>query len=73
MDDELNVVNCGADSQDDDSFLDLDVSMQLQELIVRALSSENECSLNEYIIGEGSLPVCLEMNDTNWETPSSHH
>ena len=64
LDDELNVVTCGADSQDNEPFLDLDASTQLQELMVKALPSEDICSINEYISGEGSLSVCLGMDDT---------
>ena len=73
MGEELNVVTRGADSQDDNTFLDLDARMQLQEIIVRALPSQDVHSLDEYISGEGSLPVCLEMDDMSWETPSSRH
>ena len=47
--------------------------MQLQKIIVRALPGHDVYSLDEYISGEGSLPVCLEMDDMSWETPSSHH
>ena len=64
LDDELNVFTRGTDSQNDNPFLDVDASTQLQELMVRALPSEDICSLDEYISGEGSLPVCLDMDDT---------
>ena len=41
LDDELNVVTHGVDSQDDDPFLDVDASTQLQELMVRTSPSED--------------------------------
>ena len=41
LDDELNVDTHGVDSQDDDLFLDMDASTQLQKLMVRASPSED--------------------------------
>ena len=67
LDDELNVVTRGVDSQDSEPFLDVDASTQLQELMIKVLPSEDICSINEYISGEGSLSVFLGMDDTDWE------
>ena len=72
LDDELNVVTHVVDRQDDDPFLDMDASTQLQQLMVRASHSEDMCFLDEYISGEGSLPVCLDMDDTNGEKHLPH-
>ena len=68
LDDELYVVTCGMDSQDNDPFLDVDASTQLQELMVRVLPSEDMCSLDEYnqsawicMIQTGKMPFSRQQ------------
>ena len=56
-----------AGDEDDDPFQDLDANQQLQDLIAKTLPTQDRCSLEEYIGGDSSLSVCIEMDDNSWE------
>ena len=64
---ELAVVTRGAEDEDDDPFQDLDANTDMQDLIARVMPTQDLCSLEEYINGDESLPVCVEMDDDSWE------
>ena len=53
--------------KDDDPFHDLGTNHQLLELIAKTLPTQDRCPLKEYVSGDTSLSVCIEMDDNNWE------
>ena len=67
LNDVLEVVgldHAGADGSVD-PFADIDEDLELQHLIEQT-GCEN-CTPQEFISGDDDLPVCVEMDDENWE------
>ena len=53
--------------QDDaDPFLAVDSEFHLHNLIPQVVS-DGACSVDEYLDGDGSLPVCRELSEEHWE------
>lgn len=48
---------------DDDPFQDVDESQELSSLVSHAMRELDWCSVQEYIEGDSSLPVCVELDD----------
>ena len=51
---------------DEDPFLDVDGTDELSSLISSAMGDLDHCSVEEYIDGDFSLPVCVELDD-EWD------
>jgi len=49
-----------------DPFLEADVQMELDGLMERVVTGES-CSVEEYIEGDDSLAVCMDLDSENWE------
>ena len=64
LDKELDVV-C-RDADDKDPFLEADELEELGRLIEKA--GDGDCSTNEFVAGDNDLPVCVEMDDDNWQS-----
>ena len=64
LDSDLTVV--ARDEQD--PFLATDECATLEDLISITMSGHEACPVEEYITGEGSLPVCNGLDDSNWES-----
>ena len=67
LNDVLEVVGldqAGADGSVD-PFADIDEDFELQYLIEQTRSES--CTPREFISGDDDLPVCVEMDDENWE------
>ena len=67
LNDVLEVVGldqAGADGSVD-PFADIDEDFELQYLIEQTRSES--CTPREFISGDDALPVCVEMDDENWE------
>lgn len=58
---ELDVVSTCVN--DDDPFTDID---ELNQLIEKTVGTDS-CPANDYISGDGDLPVCMEYDDATWE------
>ena len=64
LNDQLSAVTSGTNVEED-PFEDVDV--QLQDLISRSMSSNNICSVDEYINGDNCLSVCDDFDKETWE------
>ena len=67
LNDVLEVVgldHAGADGSVD-PFADIDEDLELQHLIEQ--TGRENCTPQEFISGVDDLPVCVEMDDENWE------
>ena len=60
----LDVVNRGIED-DLDPFLEADKRMELQTLIEQ--TGCEGCTVDQYLTGDSDLPVCMEIDDDNWE------
>ena len=52
--------------EDEDPFDDIEAEEELHELCDLISPSNTNCSVDEYINGEGDVPVCMQYDD-NWE------
>ena len=59
----LDVVNRGIED-DSDPFLEADERMELESLIEK--TGDGGCTVDEFLNGDSDLPVCVEMDDDNW-------
>ena len=48
---------------DDDPFQEVDGTMKLSSLISQAMGDHDRCSVQEYVDGEPSVPICVELDD----------
>ena len=53
--------------EENDPFLEIDASLELQELIDQTVNSEERCMIAEYVNGDSDLPVCMDVHGDNWE------
>ena len=67
LDKQLSVAARVGEDEHDDPSQDLDANQQLQDLITKTLSTQDQCSLEEYIDGDSPLSVCIEMDSNIWE------
>ena len=51
-----------------DPFLAADECETLEDLISTTMSGHEACLVEEYINGEGRLPVCDGLDDSNWDS-----
>ena len=65
LDTGLDVI-CRIINDDEDPFLAADERMELENLIEK--TGDGGCTLDEFLTGDSDLPVCVEMDDENWET-----
>ena len=65
LDSGMGVVGRGV-TEETDLFEDFDAESQLQDFISRAMPTDDSCSVDEYINGEESLPVCSDFGDDSW-------
>ena len=54
-------------SDDEDPFNDIDDEMGMDSLISHAMGTLQHCSADEYLIGDNSLPVCVDIDGNNWD------
>ena len=59
LSDEMDVVTVGYDDDSEDPFLECDVRGEIQTLIERSMAIDNRCTLEEYLQGDGNLPVFI--------------
>lgn len=64
LDRELDVVNRGIED-DADPFIEVDECMELEGLIDK--TGGDSCTVDEFLTGDSDLPVCVEMDDDNWD------
>ena len=62
----MDVVNCGV-MEETDPFEDLDAESQLQDLISQAMPIDDSCTVDVYIRGKESVPVCSDFGDVSWD------
>ena len=62
----MDVVNRGIE-EEIDPFDVLDAESQLRDLISRAMPAKDICTVEEYINGEDSVPVCSEFDNDTWD------
>ena len=65
LDRELDVVSRGIED-DSDPFLEADERTELEDLIEK--TGDGSCTVDEFLTGDSDLPVCVEMDDDNWDT-----
>ena len=66
LDKDLNVTTCNVSQDDADPFLAVDSEFHLHDLIPQVVG-DGTCSVDEYLDGDGSLPVCRELSKEHWE------
>ena len=54
-------------SDDEDPFNDIDDEMGMNSLISHAMETPQHCSADEYLTGDNSLPVCVDIDGNNWD------
>ena len=54
-------------SDDEDPFNDIDDGMGMDSLISHAMGTLQHCSADEYLTGDNSLPVCVDIDGNNWD------
>ena len=64
LDGGLDVVNRGVED-DSDPFIEADERIELEGLIEK--TGDGGCSLDEFLTGDSDLPVCVEMDNDNWD------
>ena len=52
--------------EDEDPFDDIEAQEELHELYDQISPSNTNCPVDEYINGEGDVPICMQYDD-NWE------
>ena len=62
--DAVGLDHAGADGSED-PFAAIDQELELQSLIEQ--TGSESCTPQEFISGDDDLPVCVEMDDENWE------
>ena len=63
----MDVVTVGYDDDNDDPFLECDVRGEIQTLIERSMPVDERCTLEEYLQGDGNLPVFIGQDNENWD------
>jgi len=66
LDKDLNVTTCDVGQGDADPFQTVDSEFDLHRLIPQVVG-DGACSVDEYLDGDGSLPVCHELSEEHWE------
>ena len=51
----------------DDPFESIDEGLEMSSLISQAMGSLDQCSTEEYVNGDDSLPVCIDLDDDQWD------
>ena len=51
---------------EEDPFLAAD-ELALQDLMKKTMNGQDSCTLEEYVNGEDSIPVCMEFNSDRWD------
>ena len=71
LNDDMSAVSCG--TAEEDPFLDLDASSDvdasselIQQLLDLAMPG-NSCTIEDYVNGDNDLPICIGMNDDQWD------
>ena len=54
-------------SDDEDPFNDIDDEMGMDSLISHAMGTLQHYSADEYLTGDNSLPVCVDIDGNNWD------
>ena len=57
----------GLDDDNKDPFLESDAYIELQGLIDSTVTSEEACSMKEYLHGDNDLPVCVDLDSETWD------
>lgn len=60
-----DVISCDA-ADDSDPFSEADQLMELGRLIEETVGSG--CHIDEFVDGDGDLPVCVEMEGNDWQS-----
>lgn len=47
--------------------LEADKQMEVKNLMEKTLLADTRCSIDEYLDGDNDLPVCIELDQENWE------
>ena len=55
---------------EEDPFSEADECVALQGLIDKTMGVHEACPLEEYVNGDGDLPVCLDVDENSWENTS---
>ena len=52
---------------EEDPFQDIDEDVGISSLISRTMGTLHQCSVEEYVNGDNSLSVCVDMDDDQWD------
>ena len=69
LDPEMDVVSCDMEA---DPFIDVDESVDLQGLTNDVIPTNDSCSSQEYVYGEGDIPVCNDLDSEIWKENFLH-
>ena len=61
----MDVVNHGIEDGSD-PYLEAGERMELESLIEKI--GDGGCTVEEFLNGDSDLPVCVDMDDNNWNT-----
>ncbi len=51
----------------EDPFQDIDAEVELNSLISSTMGTLSHCSAEEYIEGDDSLPICVDIDGEDWD------
>ena len=52
---------------EEDPFQNNDEDVEMSSLISRTMGTLHQCSVEEYVNGDNSLSVCVDMDDDQWD------
>ena len=52
---------------EEDPFQSIDEDVEMCSLISRTMGTLHQCSVEEYVNGDNSLSVCVDMDDDQWD------
>ena len=52
---------------EEDPFQNIDEDVEMSSLISRTMGTLHQCSVEEYVNGDNSLSVCVDMDDDQWD------
>ena len=52
---------------EEDPFQNIDEDIEMSSLISRTMGTLHQCSVEEYVNGDNSLSVCVDMDDDQWD------
>ena len=52
---------------EEDPFQNIDEDVEMSSLISCTMGTLHQCSVEEYVNGDNSLSVCVDMDDDQWD------